>query len=156
MLSRIRDLRLVRGQVNTSKLQKFNLDFPGHWIAGPDRQWAANTQLVLGNIESSFIEAVAAYSLFRPITITDENIEAFLEQWQTRSRHEICLNGLYAKAFVYSLDTVEKLLSSLCCDLNAPAEVKQLHEEYRQHFWHLKHIRGLCDPYGRSWARTNT
>ncbi len=125
--------------MDTSKLQKFDLSFPGHWIAGANRKWAFDTALILRHIENSFIEAVAAFSLFRPIT--KENIETFLAEWQSRSRYEGCLNGLYAKAFVYSLDAIEKLLSRLCRDLSAPASVKLLHQEYQQKFGHLKHIR---------------
>jgi hypothetical protein len=51
------------------------------------------------------------------------------------------LNGLFAKTFVFALDGIEKLLSRLAADLNPPAEVEQLYEEYKKQFGHLKHIR---------------
>lgn len=55
--------------------------------------------------------------------------------------YERCLNGIYAKAFVFALDGIEKLLNRLVAIYNSPKEVKQLHEEYKKLFGYLKHIR---------------
>jgi hypothetical protein len=127
-------------------LTQFDLHFPGNWIEGQDRDWAWQNDHVLGLIESLFVEAVTAYSLFRPITA--ENFRELFQENETggisivpQSPYERCLNALYAKAFVFALDGVEKLISCLCKYLHPPVAVKALHEQYRGQFGHLKLIR---------------
>jgi len=123
--------------VNCSKLSKFDLVSAGHLISGEDRDRAFQAAIVLGHIKSSFIEAVAAFALFQPVT--EDNFRKWYEQRQ--SPYERCLNSIYAKAFVLSLDAIEKLLSRLCQYLSPPPGVTSFHNEYQSHFGHLKHIR---------------
>ena len=58
-------------------LTEFDLQFPGYWISGDDRDWAFQSQIVLEHIQSLFEEAVAACAKFEPIT--DENYRESLE-----------------------------------------------------------------------------
>jgi hypothetical protein len=121
--------------MNITELTQFDLYFPGHWIDGTDRDWASDNHLALNNIMSLFEEAVAAYSKFDPMT--HENYIEKMDQ----SPYIRCLNSIYAKAFVYALDGINKLLSRLCEYLDPPDSIKTLNEEYKKCFGHLKHIR---------------
>jgi hypothetical protein len=123
--------------VVSDDLRQFDLNFPGFWIEAADRDWAWKTFQVLQLIESLFVEAAAAYSLFRPITA--DNFLEFIDS--DKSPYERCLNGLYGKAFVFALDGIGKLLSRLCEHLDPPPAVGPLREKYETQFGHLKHIR---------------
>ena len=127
----------MQTEIKSDELERFNLFFPGTWITGPDRNKAIETQLTLEHIEAAFIEAVTAFSLFKPIT----DVTAMEDLKIQKSRYECCLNTLYAKAFVYSLDAIEKLLCVLGRAPNAPAAIQGLLQEYGKYFGHLKHIR---------------
>jgi hypothetical protein len=122
-------------------LKQFDLTFPGHWIEVEEQDQAFQIRLVLSLIQGLFIEAVVSYALFQPIT--SENVREFMDRFERgdETPYERCLNGIYAKAFVFALDGIEKLLNRLVSIYNAPKEVKQLHEEYKEQFGHLKHIR---------------
>jgi hypothetical protein len=144
-------------------LSQFDLHFPSHWIEGQDRDWAGENARVLRQVENLFIEAVAAYSLFRPITA--DSIKDAIRDWGNESPYERCLNGLYAKAFVFALDGIQKFLSRLCEFLAPPQSVRLLYEEYKREFGHLKHIRdsaihiedrgrGMKKPCGRGEIRS--
>ncbi|RPI36551.1 MAG: hypothetical protein EHM54_05435 [Nitrospiraceae bacterium] len=128
-------------KINYDDLKQFDLTFPGHWIKGDDRDQASQTKHILGFIQGLLTEAVVSYALFQPITA--ENHKDFMARFESgdESPYERCLNGLYAKAFVFALDGIEKLLNRLSGNLNPPKEVNQLHEEYKKYFGHLKHIR---------------
>ena len=128
-------------KLNYNSLKKFDLTFPGHWIKGEDRDQTFQTQHILSLIQGLFTEAVVSYALFRPITA--ENVRDYIAKFERgdKSPYERCLNGLYAKAFVFALDGIEKLLSRLVVAFNPPKEIKHLHEEYMKLFGHLKHIR---------------
>jgi hypothetical protein len=84
--------------MNPSELQKFDLTHPGEWIAGTDRDWAWETSNVLNLLEDEFVRAVTSYAMFEPPTL------GTIDHLETQSRYERCLNGIYATAFVYSLD----------------------------------------------------
>jgi len=128
-------------EVNCDSLKQFDLAFPGHWIKGEDRDEAFQTQQILSLIQDLFTEAVVSYVLFQPIT--SENVRDYIARFEKRdeSPYERCLNGLYAKAFVFALDGIEKLLNRLSENLNPPKEINRLYEEYKKYFGHLKHIR---------------
>lgn len=111
--------------------------FPSPWIDGDNRDWAFETYNMLGLIESSFVEAVAAWSLFHPVT--QETALEYLAEMHRQSRYERCLNSLYAKVFVYSLESITKLLNKLPEEV--PARVNERRMEYGKHFGHLRHIR---------------
>ncbi|HKI52086.1 MAG TPA: hypothetical protein VJ995_08435 [Geothermobacteraceae bacterium] len=121
--------------MNLEELTQFDLCFPGHWIEGDDRAWAAENLLALRYIKGLFEEAVAAYSKFDPITIENHE-EKFYESTYSR-----CLNNIYAKAFVFALDGINKFLLKLCEHLQPPEQVITFKAEYESHFGHLKHIR---------------
>jgi hypothetical protein len=122
--------------MDTANLKKFDLSFPGHWIAGPDRDWAFETALILSLVESAFIRAVASYAMFEPVTAS--NVQLFdLGQ----SKYERCLNGIYATSFIVSLDAISKLLEALKKYLRPPDTVITFISEYESAFGHLKHIR---------------
>ena len=128
-------------KLHYKSLKQFDLTFPGHWIEVEDQDQAFQIQLVLSLIQGLFIEAVVSYALFQPIT--SENVREFMDRFERgdETPYERCLNGIYAKAFVFALDGIEKLLNRLVSIYNSPKEVKQLHEEYKEQFGHLKHIR---------------
>jgi hypothetical protein len=113
-------------------LRQFDLHFPGDRIddVDRDRDWAWENQLVLYYVQDLFAEAVLAYSLFLPLTVTEDKVHRL-------SRCEMRLNSLYAKAFVFALDGIEKLFSRL----TPPKEVIPLCDKYKMEFGHLKHIR---------------
>lgn len=123
--------------MNTAELKKFDLSFPGHWIAGSDRDWAFETALILSSLENEFVRAVASFAMFEPITTS--NVEQFADLNQ--SKYEGCLNGIYATSFVLSLDAISKLLEALKKYLNPPSTVLIFISEYEAIFGHLKHIR---------------
>jgi hypothetical protein len=121
--------------MNPSELHKFDLTHPGHWIVAADRDWAWETSLVLEHIESEFIRAAASYAMFEPITLST------IGHLENQSRYERCLNGIYATAFVYSLDSISKLLSAINDHLTPPDSVRLLISEYEGCFGNLKNIR---------------
>jgi hypothetical protein len=122
-------------------LRQFDLTFPGIWLEGEDRDQAFQISHTLRMIVDLFTEAVASCALFKPLTA--ENIEAHLEKWNNddETPYERCLNGIYAKTFVFALDGIEKLFNHLVTSYSSPEKVKHLHEEYKNLFGHLKHIR---------------
>jgi len=125
-------------KIDKTSLEEFNLHFPGIWIDGEDRDWAFQVRHALRLVEDLFVEAVAAYALFQPIT--SENIHEVIKD--QKSRYEECLDGLYAKAFVFALHSIEKLLHRLSAeDMHSPSGVQSLYDDYRHQFGHLKHIR---------------
>lgn len=121
--------------MNITELTQFDLHFPGHWIEGDDRNWASENYLALTNITSLFEEAVAAYSKFDPMT--HENYKEKMDE----PPYVRCLNSIYAKAFVFALDGINKLLFKICKYLNPPETIEKLITEYENNFGHLKHIR---------------
>jgi hypothetical protein len=121
--------------MNLEDLKQFDLSFPSPWIEGKDRDWASDNQLALRNVISLFEEAVAAFWKFDPITA--ENYKDKINE----STYSRCLNSIYARAFVYALDGINKILSSICTNLHPPKPVKPLKQEYKKRFGHLKHIR---------------
>ncbi len=124
--------------MDTECLKRFDLSFPGIWIEGEDRDWAHKVKHGLSIIEGLFVEAVASYALFQPITY--ENIRKRFEEQE--SIYEGCLKGLYAKAFVFALHGIEKLLQYLSLDeMRPPIEVQGLCNDYKEIFGPLKHIR---------------
>jgi len=109
--------------MDTTHLKEFDLHFPGIWIDDKDRDWAFHVRHVLSLVEDLFVEAVTSYALFQPITA--ENFTDFSEK--QKSRYEACLNGLYAKAFVFSLHGIERLLRRLCDEkMHPPIGVQKL------------------------------
>jgi hypothetical protein len=128
-------------KINYDKLKEFDLTFPGHWIEGEDRDWAFQTQHILSLIQGLFTEAVVSYALFQPIT--GANVRDYIARFKRgdESAYERCLNGLYAKAFVFALDGIEKLINRLVITFNPPKEIKNLHKKYKSRFGHLRHIR---------------
>lgn len=121
----------------SDNLRQFDLYFPGSWIEGADRNWAFQSMLVLGQIENLFVESVASFALFRPMTI--DNYHELMDR--EYSPYERCLNSLYAKVFVFGLDGINKLLYRLCQNLKPPPAILPLCEKYNNKFGHLRHIR---------------
>jgi hypothetical protein len=119
------------------ELNRFDLHYPGHWIAGSDRDWAGDTSLILSYIDEEFVRAVSSYAMFEPVTA--HNVNHFLEK--SRSKYASCLNGIYATSFVISLDTIAKLLNVLRKYLAPPNAALRLILKYESTFGHLKHIR---------------
>lgn len=122
-----------------NELSQFDLSFPGRWVDGDDRDWAFEVQRILYLVQGLFAEAVAAYALFQPLT--RENIDEYLRCEERLSPYERCLNQLYAKAFVFSLNSIGQLLRQLSNNTKSPSGARTLHDEYVGHFGHLKHIR---------------
>jgi hypothetical protein len=124
--------------MNINSLAQFDLYFPGHWVEGEDREWAFQVNHVLGLVQSLFVEAVAAHALFQPIT--QENVLEYISKQE--SPYEGCLRGLYAKAFVFALHSIGRLLGWLSsAKMNPPDGLQELYQDYKSHFGHLKHIR---------------
>lgn len=125
--------------MNSDSLARFDLHFPGRWIGGSNRDWAFEVYRVLGLVEGLFVEAVAAYALFQPMT--RETALEYIRGNKEETPYERCLNSIYAKAFVFSLHTIGKLLQGLSKDPNRPSAIEELYREYMHHFGHLKHVR---------------
>lgn len=121
--------------MNIVELRKFDLIYPGHWIASSDRDWANDTSGILSSVDSEFVRSVTSYAMFKPITAN------YVEQFYDLSKYESCLNGIYATSFVFSLDAISKLLNALKTYLSPPDAVLDLISEYESIFGHLKHIR---------------
>jgi hypothetical protein len=121
--------------MDTSKLEKYDLIYPGHWISGSDRDWAFETFHLLSLAEAEFICAVASCSVFEPITMN--NVESI----RNKSKYSRSLNNACAKEFVYSLDAILKILKVLSKQPNIPDTVLNLISQYKASFCNLKHIR---------------
>lgn len=121
--------------MNISGLVKFDLTYKGHWISCPDRDWAFDIAHLLSLIESEFICAVASYSMFDPITINN------YDSRKNQSQYTNCHNTIYAKMFVYSLNSIMEILNVLNKFNNLPVAVPKLISEYKKIFGNLKHIR---------------
>jgi hypothetical protein len=126
-------------EMNLKDLTRFDLYFPGHWVSGDDRDWAFEVGHTLGLVQGLFVEAVAAYAMFQPIT--KENALEYIKGKRDESPYERCLNNMYAKAFVFSLNSIGELLRHLSADTKSPMGVQESYQEYQKHFGHLKHIR---------------
>jgi hypothetical protein len=124
---------------NLDDLSRFDLYFPGRWVCGDDCDWAFQVGHALGLVQGLFVEAVAAYALFQ--AITQDNALECIERKLDESPYERCLNNMYAKAFVFSLNSIGELFRYLSGDTRGPTCVQDLSEEYKGHFGHLKHIR---------------
>ena len=120
--------------MNLSELQKFDFTHPGHWIVGADRDWAGETSQVLGLMEYEFVLAATSYAMFEPVT------QGTMEDHRSSSVYERCLNSIYATSFVFSLDSITKLLEVLN-RLNPPEPVPTLISEYRVQFGDLRYVR---------------
>jgi hypothetical protein len=118
-----------------SELEKYDLRYSGNWISGSDRDLAFETHHMLNLMEDEFICAVASYSMFVPITIDD------LDCSRNQSKYIRYLNCIYAKSFVYSLDSISKILDVLVKQTNAPNALRSLVSQYELKYGHLKHIR---------------
>ena len=118
--------------MDESQLHKFEIQYPGHWIVSPDRNWAAETADILSLAEDQFLRAVVTYAMFKPVT---------RETFSHPSKYVRCLNSVYAMAFVYSIDSISKLLDVLHKELKPPDAVQLLISQYSLRFGDLKHIR---------------
>jgi len=121
--------------MDNSELAKFDLIYPGHRISGSDRDKAFEIAHLLSLAESEFICAVASYSMFEPMT--RNNIDSKIE----RSKYIDYLNTIYARMFVYSLNSITEILKVLKGYSNLPAAIPILISEYKSIFGNLKHIR---------------
>jgi len=122
-------------------LSHFDLHFPGHRIESDDSDWAFNNRHVLYLVRDLFAEAVVAYSLFLPFTVIADNVRELIDKNTRKSFYELRLNSLSAKAFVYSLDGIGKLLFRLCRHMEPAEEIIPLCKKYEIEFGHLRHIR---------------
>jgi hypothetical protein len=118
-----------------SNCEKFDLVFPGQWIGGANREWAFEVLHLLSLVQHEFTCAVAACSLFEPIT--GENV--FLASSQ--SKYTASLMSVYARSFVFSLDSISKMLKVLGEHPQAPHAVQKPISEYCSMFGKLRHIR---------------
>lgn len=123
--------------MHLDELGRFDLVFPGHWIAGTDRDWAWKTASILSFIEDEFIRAVTSCAMFQPGTA--HNVDALWRKQESKYRR--CLGDIYARSFVFSLDAICKQLEALQQHLNPPTTVLGLVRQYVNIFGHLKHIR---------------
>lgn len=89
------------------ELTRFDLKWPGRWIAGSDRDAAFEIVQLLHSVETEYESAVAAWAMFRPWTA---DRVAAQEGWPP-TKYGGWLNTIYARSFVFSLDMIQKLLS---------------------------------------------
>jgi hypothetical protein len=123
--------------MNNNALEKFDLVYPGQWIVGHDRDWASQTAHVLSLVEDEFVQAVASFAKFEPVT--RENVNQYVKR--TPSKYTDCLNKIYARSFVYALNSVRALLNALREHLHPPDTVQHLISEYESCFANLQYIR---------------
>ena len=76
--------------MNPNNLSRFDLSYPGYWIAGDDRDLAFETSQLLRLVEDQLLRAVVTFSLFRPIT--EKSIRKRLDGHL--SKYEACLNSI--------------------------------------------------------------
>jgi hypothetical protein len=124
--------------INPKDLENYSLILPSPWINAEDHNIASMTLHVLGLINDLFIEAVASYACYQPIT--KEMLMATITA--NKSPYEKCLNNIYAKTFVYSLNNILNLLKLLTnIKYNPPLTVIKYCEEYQLKFKDIRHIR---------------
>ena len=123
--------------MNPNNLSRFDLNFPGNWIAGDDRDLAFETFQLLKIVKDQLLRAVVSCSLFQPIS--EKNIRKRLDEHL--SEYEACLNSIYATTFVLSLDTIAKLLHTLRRNLEPPTQARDFVDRYQEQFGQLKYIR---------------
>jgi len=123
--------------MDSDALAGLDLAKPGNWIAGEDRGWAGDTLLVLSLVEGEYERAVAAFAMFEPLAA--ENAQEAIRN--PPNKYERCLNQIYARAFVLSLDAITKLLEQLADVLQPPQEVQTQIDRYIAEFGYLRHMR---------------
>ncbi len=127
--------------INSS--DSFNLHFPGNWIKGEDHY---DLEIVFSFINNAFEEAIIAFEMFTPLIGQSPPSASSPEESNDVAlyfapNHDTALMSLYAKAFVYSLNTIDKLLPILKKRPNAPQQIISLSDSFHQIFGYLKHIR---------------
>jgi hypothetical protein len=121
--------------MDPSQLHKLDLNFSGNWIAGSDRDEAAEAQRLLKLVETEFACAVVCCLRFEPIT--HESVRLRMNQ----SAYDRSLNYVYARQFVYSLDSISKILRVLASLGSVPEAASKSISEYGSLFGDLKQIR---------------
>ena len=123
--------------MNPNNLSRFDLNFPGNWIAGDDRDLASETFRLLKIVKDQLLRAVVSCFLFHPLS--EKNIR--MRPDKHISEYEACLSSIYATTFVLSLDTIAKLLHTLRRYLEPPTQARDFVDSYQKQFGHLKYIR---------------
>lgn len=114
--------------MHEKRLDKFDLKRPGGRLIGKNSEWAWDSERLLDLIEHEYNRAVAAFAMFAPNFIR-------------RGKYERCLNEIYAREFVLSLDTITNPLETLRNNLSPPPAVKPLIRSYVATYGYLEQIR---------------
>jgi hypothetical protein len=117
-----------------AEMHKYDVQWPGIWIVGEDRNWAFETDHILRLVQEEFIIAVASFLKYKPVTDKTERKRLS----QPASQYDSCLNTIYARSFVLSLDLINKLLKTLP---NPTKQARSGIERYHKTFGQLKHMR---------------
>jgi hypothetical protein len=113
------------------------ITFPGRWISGEDRDMAFREHTILDFICSSLNEAIVSANEYVKIINSEEKLESH----ERLDEKQKCKKQIFAKSFVYCLDSISKHLKKLDGKVGKEAEKNILYEKYKMEFGELKHIR---------------
>lgn len=117
------------------------MSLPGAWVDHTDRDHAWTVHGLLSAAAGQFNDAVVAYQFFEPITAGDLKRDASGELLSPRDPVRDRLRGIYARAYVYALDTTCRFVEILKKQsLNAPPATAACNA-FLQCFQNVRHIR---------------
>ncbi len=125
----------------SSFYDRLELSLPGAWIDHTDGEHAWTVHDLLGHAATQFNDAVVACQFFEPITAGDFKRDAFGEPSARCNPVEARLRGIYARAYVYALDTTSSFVKILAEQpLNAQHTTVACNALLRR-FQDVRHIR---------------
>jgi hypothetical protein len=126
---------------DSSLYDRLEISLPGAWVDHTDRDHAWTVYGLLSDAAGQFNDAVVACQFFEPITAGDLKRDA---SGELLSRHHPVrdrLRGIYARAYVYALDTTCSFVKILVeQSLNAPPATAACNAFLRC-FQDVRHIR---------------
>lgn len=108
-----------------------DLGLPGCWIDHPDRDWAFVAQMLLAEVTTQLAEAAVVLGLF---------LEAGKEL-SSSPRDSARMRSLYARSFVYSLDTIGQLIRVLQGSDQLPPSAREQCQRWLAEFGALRELR---------------
>jgi hypothetical protein len=119
---------------------RLELSLPAPWIDHNDRDFAGDVLLILGSAIDQFNDALVACGFFRPIA-ADGVERGTLGVVCQRNRLEGRLHSLYARAYVYGLDSPRAFVQALSMRPGIPPTAAAACATFLQRFGHIRDIR---------------
>jgi hypothetical protein len=110
---------------------KEKLTLPGTWIDHPDRDWASSVQMLLDEVLDQLSEAHLILAMFEASNMTVSKVN------DQNNR----LRLIYAKSFVYALDTVCQLIRVLQKQEQLPSLASDYCQKFLAQFGGLRDLR---------------